>query len=377
MFSINASVGTEVQINGRYKGFNTYSAGVEAKLLIPRFMAPLHFRNEGGYVPRTTLMLGYDLLRKQKLYTMESMRARFGYNWRKSIQKEHELNLISLNYVDPLVVTQLYKDSAAGNRTLLKVVERQFILGSGYNYNYNGLAGLPLMSGGMYFNGNVDLSGNIAGLLTGASAKDGKQKNIFNAPFAQYIRLESDLRKYKKLSARSVWANRVIIGIGIPYGNSSQLPYIKQFFVGGTSSLRGFRSRSVGPGTYQDTISKLFLPDQSGDIKLELNTELRAKLFGILHGAIFLDAGNVWLFRKDTLKPHGEFSGKFLKELAVDAGIGFRFDVTFMMVRFDIAFPLRRPYPPGQEWIIDQVRVLQRGWRKQNIVYNLGIGYPF
>jgi outer membrane protein insertion porin family len=274
-----------------------------------------------------------------------------------------------------LLVTPLYEDSATNNRTLLKAIERQFILGTNYNYTYNQMVNKPLFSSGIYFNGNVDLSGNVAGLITGASKNN--QKNIFNAPFSQYVRLESDFRYYAKVSPTMVWANRIITGIGLPYGNSQQLPYIKQFFVGGTNSIRAFRSRSIGPGSYRDTISTTFLPDQSGDIKLEVNTELRAKLVGILHGALFIDAGNIWLFREDTLKPGAKFTGDFIKQLAIGGGVGLRFDISFLVIRFDVAFPFRRPYPPGKEWIINGVKFHDKNWRKENIVFNLGIGYPF
>lgn len=373
LFTIDATGGFEVQFSGNLRGFNTYRFGIESKMLVPRFLVPFTINTKGGYVPRTTFLLGYDMLNKQKLYSMQSFRAGIGYNWRESLQKEHELNVISINYVQPLNITDLYRDSSVGNPTLLKAVEKQFILGSNYNYNYNQLAGKPPMSGGIYFNGNADISGNIAGLFTGADAKNGKQKNIFNAPFAQYVRLETDLRYYLKISPRMVWASRLITGIGMPYGNSLQLPYIKQFFTGGTNSIRAFRSRSVGPGTYIDTLSTTFLPDQSGDIKLELNTELRAKLFGIVRGALFIDAGNIWLFRKDTLRPGGEFTGNFLKQLAVGGGLGLRFDVSFLVIRLDVAFPFRRPYPPYR----NEIQFNEPAWRRQNIVYNIGIGYPF
>lgn len=375
IFSLEATGGFEVQISGNMRGYNTFRLGAEANMLVPRFILPFQVNTRGGYVPRTNFQLGYDILTKQKLYSMQSFRAALGYQWKPSLQREHLFNLVSINYVQPLLITQLYQDSADGNRTLLKAVERQFILGTNYNYTYNQLAGLPANSGGMYFNGNLDFSGNIAGLITGANAKEGNQKNIFSAPFAQYVKLESDLRYYFKLSPRLIWANRVIAGLGMPYGNSMQLPYIKQFFVGGTNSLRGFRSRSVGPGTYQDTLSTSFFPDQSGDIKLEINSELRMKLFGIVHGALFVDAGNIWLFREDTLKPGAKFSGDFLKELAIGGGVGLRFDVSFLVVRLDVAFPFRRPYPPN--WVLNQVQFNEPAWRRQNIVYNIGIGYPF
>ncbi|HEX5653670.1 MAG TPA: BamA/TamA family outer membrane protein [Chitinophagaceae bacterium] len=377
LLSIDATGGFEVQVGGQLRGFNTYRVGLEVNFNLPRFLSPFHISSKGGFVPRTNFLVAYDLLNKQKLYTMQSFRTEIGYNWKESFQKEHLLNLVSVNYVQPLLITPLYKDSAARNPTLLKAVERQFILGTTYNYNYNQLQGKPVMSQGMYFNGNIDFSGNIAGLLTGANAAGNKQKNLFNAPFAQYFRLESDARYYFKLSPTMIWANRLITGFGIPYGNSLQLPYIKQFFVGGTSSLRAFRSRSVGPGTWVDTSNTSFLPDQSGDIKLELNTELRAKLVGILHGAVFIDAGNVWLFREDSLKPGAKFSGQFLRQLAIGGGLGLRFDISFLVIRLDVAFPFRRPYPPGSEWILNDVRFRDASWRKQNIIYNLGIGYPF
>jgi outer membrane protein insertion porin family len=377
LFSIDATVGSEVQFSAQMPGFNTFRAGIETNFIVPRFLVPFKVDTKGGYVPRTTFLLAYEMLNKQKLYTLQSFRAGFGYNWKESLQKEHQFNLVSINYVQPLLITPLYRDSAADNPILKRVVEKQFILGTNYNYNYNQLAGMPAMSSGIYFNGNVDLSGNVAGLITGANAKDNKPKNIFNAQFAQYVRLESDLRYYAKISQKVIWANRLITGVGVPYGNSMQLPYIKQFFVGGTNSLRGFRSRSVGPGSYIDTISRSFLPDQSGDIKIEINSEIRAKLFGIVHGAIFIDVGNIWLFRKDTTRPGAEFKGDFLRELAVDGGVGLRFDVTFLVVRLDVAFPFRRPYPKGQEWILRDIRFADRSWRRQNIVYNLGIGYPF
>ncbi|HKZ64767.1 MAG TPA: BamA/TamA family outer membrane protein, partial [Chitinophagaceae bacterium] len=315
---------------------------------------------------------------RQKLYTMQSFRAGIGYIWKEDIYKEHEFNLISINYVRPLLITDMYRDSAIENRTLLKAVEEQFILGTNYNYNYNQLVGKPTMSSGIYFNGNIDLSGNIAGLVSGADIKNNKPKTIFKARFSQYVRFESDMRYYIKLSETSVLANRFIAGLGLPYGNSLQLPYIKQFFVGGTNSIRAFRSRSIGPGRYIDTTISTFLPDQSGDIKLELNTEIRKKLFGIVHGALFIDAGNIWLFNEDSSKVGAKFSKNFLKELAIGGGVGLRFDISFLVIRLDLAIPFRKPWLVGKErWVIDEINFRSPAWRKQNIVWNLGIGYPF
>ncbi|HEX7845927.1 MAG TPA: BamA/TamA family outer membrane protein [Chitinophagaceae bacterium] len=385
LFSINANASFEVQFGGKARGFNTFGAGFETGLDFPRFYVPfvnLKLNTKGGYVPHTQILLGYDLLRKQKLYSMQSFRGSFGYLWRQNFKTEHQFHPININYAQPVVITQLFKDSAANNASLMKAVEKQFILGSDYKYTYNELKEQSPIKGryfsGTYFSGTIDLSGNIAGLITKANVNNGNQKNLFGAPFSQYIKLESDVRRYLKLSPNSAWANRLIIGVGFPYGNSRELPFIKQFFIGGNNSLRAFRTRSLGPGTFQAPISNFFLPDQSGDIKLELNTELRVRLINFLHGALFVDAGNIWLFNENPDKPGAKFSGDFLKELAVGGGVGFRFDITFLVVRLDIAVPFRKPYlPEGERWVISKMDFGSKSWRRDNIIYNLGIGYPF
>ena len=174
------------------------------------------------------------------------------------------------------------------------------------------------------------------------------------------------------------------MGAGIPYGNSNQLPFIKQFFIGGNNSIRAFRSRSIGPGIYRDpkADSSNFFPDQSGDIKLELNSEIRLSINNILEGALFVDAGNIWLYNKDTstITPRrgAEFTKDFLKQLAVGAGIGLRLNLTILLLRIDVATPLRKPYlPPGQQWVFNQINFGSKEWRRQNLVLNLAIGYPF
>jgi len=380
LLSITGLGGFEVQYSGQYKGFNTYRAGLEVNLAVPRFIVPFfNFNTKGGFVPKTNFLLAYDLLNKQKLYTLNSFRASYGYSWKENERKEHILNPISINYVQPVNVTPIYKAAIDTNPTLQKAIDKQFILGSNYSYTYNPLTGTGPQNG-IYFNGNIDLSGNIAGLASGADIKKGKEVTIFNAAFSQYLRGDVDVRFYKQTGRTTVWANRLIVGVGYPYGNSSSLPFIKQFFIGGNNSIRAFRSRSLGPGTYLpkvDTITK-FLPDQSGDIKLEMNTEYRFKLISVVNGAVFVDGGNIWLYNKDTLKPGAEFTNQFMKQLAVGTGVGLRVDVSFLVLRLDVAFPLRKPYlPAGHRWVIDQIDFGSAHWRGSNLVFNLAIGYPF
>lgn len=378
LLAIDATGGFEWQYSGQLKGYNTYRYGLEGNLSFPRYLIPF-FRvsNKGGYIPKTNMLLGFDVLVKQKLYRMNSFRAGFGYVWKNGPLNEHQLNPVAINYVQPAFISQQYQDSIAVNPSLSKAVERQFILGSTYNYNYSQITD-DIFKTGIYFNGNLDISGNVAGLLTGANVKDGRPKQIFDAYFSQYVRLETDFRYYQKLGPTSVLANRIIIGVSKPYGNSTALPFVKQFFAGGNNSVRAFRSRALGPGSYEQPKSTDFLPDQSGDIKLELNTEWRMKLFSIVHGALFVDAGNIWLYNDDPAKPGATFSSDFLKELAVGAGAGLRFDISFLVLRLDVAIPLRKPYlPEGDRWVLNQINFSNKEWRRENIVLNIGIGYPF
>jgi outer membrane protein assembly factor BamA len=377
--NISAYVGSDVQFSGALKGYNTYRTGAELTYAAPRFFTPFfRFHPKGPYAPRTNVVLGYDILNRKNLYTLNSYRFEYGYNWKRSLKKQHELFPISISYVQPLNVTDQYRaleDSLPGLR---RAIEPQFILGSRYEYTFNQLAGSIQPRNAFFFNGVIDLSGNIAGLFSGANAKKGDTVRIRNAAFAQYVKFQLDGRYYRRIGLKSTWANRIDIGIGIPYGNSTQIPYIKQFFVGGNNSLRGFRSRSVGPGTYFPVNAKEFIPDQTGDIKFEVNTEFRPHITGPLYGALFLDAGNIWLKNDSvyTKKPGAKFTGKFLDQLAVDAGVGLRLDITIFVIRLDVAFPLRKPWviPPG---VINQINFRDPEWRKQNIVYNLAIGYPF
>ncbi|MBC7830094.1 MAG: BamA/TamA family outer membrane protein [Chitinophagaceae bacterium] len=381
ILSVDAYVGSEVQYSSQFRGYNTFRIGAEANLAFPRFITPFFTVNpEGGFVPRTNMQFGYDIVTRQKLYTLNSYRAALGYIWKESIQKEHTLYPISIQYVQPTKVTQIYLDSLAKNPTLGKAIDTQFILGGNYNYLYNSLVRRG-QGDGIYFNGLLDLSGNVAGLFTkGTVKKGGKEGRVFGAPFSQYVKVETDFRVYTKISESNIWANRIIIGVGIPHGNSLELPFIKQFFVGGNNSLRAFRSRSVGPGTYLPLNfgSNGFVPDQSGDIKLELNSELRFKIINMVFGAVFVDAGNVWLFNENQYKPGGKFNGKFLSELAVGTGLGIRFDINILVLRLDVGFPLKKPFlAEKNRWVFSQIELLNPNWRKNNLVYNLAIGYPF
>jgi outer membrane protein assembly factor BamA len=380
ILEISASGGFETQVSGQSaQNLNSYSLTGEAKLTFPRFIVPFYKPSStNAFIPKTIASISYQLLSRGSLYSLNSFKGEYGYSFKENQYKEHILNPISINYVQPSIkgdTSQLF-DSIPGLRYTL---ERQLIIGSNYNFTYTNQMDQSRRNN-MYFNGSIETGGNVWGLFT---PKNGMgQRSIFDVPLNQFVRLEADFRDYFKINRGVTWANRLNIGYGYAYGNSSSLPFVRQFFAGGSNDVRAFRARSLGPGTYNIldhlTDSTAFA-DQGGDVKLMLNTELRFKIVSVLYGALFADAGNVWLRKEDPQRPGSEFKVKnILSELAVGTGAGLRVDASIFVIRLDVAFPVRKPYlPEGQRWVFDQVSFGSSAWRRENLIYNIGIGYPF
>ena len=377
LLKISAFAGLEVQVSGQNNGFNVYRFGGDASLIWPRFISPFRMNSGSAYVPNTKASIGYEYQLRTKLYSLKTLNASFGYIWKENERKEHNLNILNIAYTSPNNVSDLYKEQIAANPSLQRVIDKQLIFGTTYSYTYTNTM-VQNKKHNIYFKGGIDLSGNSLGLILGANDYN-NPKNILSVPFSQYTKAEVEFRHYLNFDKETKLASRIIIGAGIPYGNSKVLPFIKQFFIGGTSSIRAFRARSIGPGTFDGSqTSNTFLPDQSGDIKFEFSTELRGQIYKIVKGAVFVDAGNIWLLNENSNKPGAKFSGKFLNQLAIGTGVGLRFDFDFLVLRTDLAFPLRKPYlPKGQEWVIDDINFGDRSWRKENLIFNLAIGYPF
>ncbi|MBP7390324.1 MAG: BamA/TamA family outer membrane protein, partial [Chitinophagales bacterium] len=268
------------------------------------------------------------------------------------------------------------------NQALASSFEEQVILGPNYSFIYNNQEG-DKDRVYTYFKTALETSGNIlyAGFKLANLKSSNDQFLILKRPFSQYFRIEADWRNYVRIRNHGMFAIRTFAGIGIPYGNSDALPFVKQFFVGGPNSLRGFLIREIGPGSYVDTL--VYNPEtgeesgnvgffnQTGDIKLEINAELRFDIYKWLKGAVFVDAGNVWTIKKDT-RTNGNFEiNRFWKEFAVNAGVGARLDFNFFVIRLDYGFPFRDPRKvSGNRWLFENAQ-----FRKGQ--FQLAIGYPF
>jgi outer membrane protein assembly factor BamA len=395
---VSVSGGFETQVSGQSQGLNSYSFTTQAKLTFPQFIVPFYKpRSTNAFIPKTVASISYQLLDRGSLYKLESFTGEFGYNWKENKYKEHTFNPISITYVRPAIDSARRDSLFKAIPGIRNTLQKQFIIGSNYTFTYSNQME-EFRRNNIFFNGNIQTGGNLWGLFVPKDAKG--DRSIFSTPLTQFVRLETDLRDYFKVTRNVIWANRLNLGYGYSYGNSTSLPYVRQFFAGGSNDIRAFPARSLGPGTFRDTSAYV---DQSGDIKIMLNTELRFKIVSVLYGAVFVDAGNIWLRKEDKGTPaipavpatesspaipevpaipgrpgSGFKFNQALNQMAVGTGFGLRVDAKIFVIRLDVAFPLRDPYlPDGQRWVIDQIAFGDKQWRKDNIVYNIGIGYPF
>jgi outer membrane translocation and assembly module TamA len=353
--------------------------GVNAQLLVPRLIVPqLPFFNprlvSSDFQPRTTFGAGIRYVTRTGYFSTVSYTANYGYSWKTKITNEQELKPIDVSY-NTFSSTPDFNAILATRPFLRNSFQNQFILGSSYRYTFNQQV-LEQRRQQIFFQGMAEVSGNLAsGLsyLTLGARGDDQHYSIAGQRFAQYAKFDLELREYYRISANPTSGNRIVgrlqIGIGVPYGNSAgnSLPYLRQYGIGGPNSVRAFAARQIGPGTYRATNSDSFNSyyDQVGDLRLEGNIEYRQDLFPYVKGAVFLDAGNIWLYNNDPQRPGGQFqTSTFLNQLAVGTGVGLRIDVQFFVIRFDYAIPLRANY--GTPTSDDKSGRL-----------NLAIGYPF
>lgn len=384
-FNTSVSGGLETQIGNDLGFINTIQLNVEASLSAPRFILPFKVKpNSGLFIPQTTLKIGNDFQRRVAQFSMNSTNLKLGYQWKETAEKQHKIYPISINRVNILNKTQKFEDLINANPRLENSFKNLFIGGLDYTYIFTNQS-TDVKKNHWFFKSNIRTSGNLTHLAAKAfnfsQNADGKYK-LLSLSYAQFTSLETDFRFYKKIKKYTI-ATRFSSAVGFSYGNSDVLPYIEQFFVGGANSLRAFRLRSVGPGgfvratTSGNGVESQFF-DQTGDVKLEMNSEFRFGIFGYLKGAFFVDAGNVWLLNNVTQATQEFHFDTFWKEIAVGGGIGLRFDIELIVLRLDIATPLRKPYlNEGFRWSFDRFDFGNSSWRSENLIFNLAIGYPF
>ncbi|MDZ7741344.1 MAG: BamA/TamA family outer membrane protein [Bacteroidota bacterium] len=352
--------------------FNTLETGAEVRLYFPRFLVPVRQTVFPKYFkPKTTITTGINYQRRPK-YDRYITSLSFGYDWTESSTSKHILFPLDINLVKVLPTPAF--DSILNtleDQRLKNQFTDHLILAAKYSFIYNNQQ-ISKVKNFLYFRGNLETSGNIMKLtdqLLNAPKNENGNYTLFGIRYAQYFRTDIDLRYYFVLSEESRIATRLLMGIGIPYGNSDAIPFEKGFYGGGANGMRAWKFRSLGPGSYINADTDF---DRMGDMKLEINAEYRFPIYSFFKGAFFVDAGNVWLLNQDPSFPGGEFQfSNFAREIAIGGGFGLRMDFGFFVFRIDGAVPFRNPaQPTGERWVFDKA-----GFNRVN--WNFGIGYPF
>lgn len=360
---INATAGYERQfLSGNQDGLSSLQLGLRSTLSFPRLLFPIDVGERFKYsVPKTNISLGVDLLNRTNLYALSSFSGSFGYSWEGNRYVTHSINPLNIEYLSLYNTSEEFEEILDNNPFLRRSFEQQFIAGLNYSFTYNAISD-PSTSEGLFFNATFESAGNTLDVIAG---NDDRPSTFLDLAYAQFVKGDVDIRYHYALNSKGQkLVGRLFAGAGLPYANSTSLPFVKQYFAGGPYSVRGFRIRSLGPGTYQpdDETNSFF--DQAGDIRLEANLEYRFPIISYLKGALFADAGNVWLMNENPSLPGGKFTSSFLDELGFSTGVGLRVDVVGFVIRFDFAAPIKRP---AAAWDFEY----------DQSVLNFAIGYPF
>ncbi len=349
--------------------FNTFEFSANLKLDIPRFYFPIKnkFLSE-TYRPKTFINIGGNYQQNPDYKRFISI-GYFGYEWNQGKKVKHQFSPIDINNVKINPSDRFKEIISTFNRIRQEQYTDHILVAMKYNFiydNQNRIKGNNFI----FFRYGIESVGNILNLamkLSNAEMNSSDQYTIGGIPYANYLLTDFDFRYYHQFTRKSRIVYRTAFGIGIPFTNSFALPFEKSFALGGPNNMRGWKMRELGPGSYNGEKNS----ESIGDIKFETNVEYRFPIWDYFRGAIFADAGNIWLLRQNKTLPDGEFNfGKFYNQLALDAGFGIRLDFDYFLIRFDAAIPLVDPATSYNADISKNIQ-LSKG------ILNFGIGYPF
>ncbi len=355
--------------SGRRSIFNSYEVGLTGSLAFPRMLAPKFIPRSRYQLNWTRFTLNADLLNRPHFFKMAQFNAAVSYDWRLRRHVSNTLTLFKLTYTNLMHTTADFDSIMAANPAVAQSFQSQFIPQMIYTYTYDRQLN---PADNINFTFSVQEAGNIFWGLWRACGKRG-EKRLFGTPFSQFVKGQAQVVWNRRLWGDHHLVSRVAIGAEHAYGNSTQVPYAEQFYVGGANSIRAFTVRSLGPGSYHapsDTPDDYF--DQTGTFKLEANVEYRFPIAGPLHGAAFLDAGNVWLLKADPARPGGALRGStFLRDIALGTGVGLRFDISMLVIRADLGIGIHAPYNTGHGGYYNMESF------GKSLAFHLAIGYPF
>jgi outer membrane protein assembly factor BamA len=371
------------QVNGSYewqtgsgnKRLNSYEIGASATLTFPFVMLPSFARRGLAYPSNTSFRFYANTLNRARFFRMLSFNGSVAYEFQPAPLHHHSFTPFRLTYNRLLSTTGEFDEIASSNPVLFLSFADQFIPSLSYTYTYDDSSvdkrhhiwwETSLTEAGNLFSGIYVLSGEKWN-------KEGKE--LFGNPFAQFIKMTAEIRYNHRIDQNNRLVARLMSGAIFSYGNARIAPFSEQFYVGGANSLRAFTIRTIGPGRFHPIDSeqnKYSYIDQTGDLKLEANLEYRFRILGDLYGATFFDCGGIWLIREDPYRAGGTFSLRhFVSDLALGTGFGLRYDLDFLVVRFDLGIGLHLPYDTGKKGYYNLPRF------KDSLGFHLAIGYPF
>lgn len=358
--------------------------GLNASLDFPKFIAPIAAsRFSSVNLPHTIVSIGTNLIDRVDYFTLITDNLNFKYNWHETPTKTWDFSPAFINIIRLPSESDSFKARLDQNEFLRNSYKENFIEGENLTFTFSD-QDKKHGRNYSYVSAGVEEAGALLSAINGVG---NSLNDLFSIKYAQYTKFDLDAKHYFSMQ-HAVFVLRFNAGVGLPYGQSTTLPYIKQYYAGGPYSLRGWRIRSLGPGSSNDSsiLNTTEYIDRTGDIKMEFNSELRFDIVQLfagfikLNGALFADAGNIWLARKDPGFPGGEFKFSTLgQDIATDVGAGARFDIaSFITLRFDLAFPIKKPYVfENNGWVFNQINFGDPTWRANNLVLNIAIGYPF
>ena len=361
------------RVAGNSSAINSWELGISGTLTFPQILFTKLFREDPQYPSSTSFRIYADQLNRAKFFKMLAFGGSASYEYQTSATSHHSITPFKLTYSLLQRTTAEFDSIVEVNKALGRSLENQFIPAMSYTYTYDD-SPLKQKRHHLWWQTSFTQAGLLVNSISTAMGNrfNERDKNLLGNKFAQFAKLTSEIRYNYDLGNRHHLVGRLMGGIAYSYGNSVTTPYSEQFYIGGANSLRAFTIRSIGPGSFRPSDSQYGYLDQTGDIKFEANLEYRFPILGDLHGATFLDAGNVWLLRYDENRPGGQLKwGRFLKDLALGTGIGLRYDLTFLVIRVDWGIGLHVPYDTGKRGYYNIPNF------KDGMGVHLAVGYPF
>lgn len=371
--TLNGSYEWQTNVREKKQAINSYEFGIDASLEFPRVLFPKMSDLDFNFPASTKFSLYADQTNRAGFFKILTLGGSAEYRFRPDAFHQHVITPFKLDFNLLQHTTARFDSITTANPALYLSLKDQFVPSISYTYTYDN-SSLDKKNT-FWFQTSVTSSGNLLSCFYAMAGKSFKEenKNLFGNPFSQFAKVSAELRYTYKINNKHSIATRLMGGLARAYGNASVVPYSDQFYVGGANSIRAFTIRSIGPGCYHPKEeNKYSYIDQTGDIKLEANIEYRFNIFGDLNGAVFLDAGNVWLFKYDELRPGAEFSLKdFYKNIALGTGAGLRYDLDIIVLRLDVGIGLHAPYDTGKKGYYN-ITSFGKG-----LGFHFAIGYPF